>query len=493
MSDSKKISDKWLLFPILLLALNFLYRLIDESKLLRYFPLDFFNDLSSYMAQIHFIKVCGFHQFCPYWYNGFTTFTFSPPAWYYFAYPFYLLFHQVNIALYLTLLISFLAGFILLYFLTKPLGLTPLKRIFFFLLFFTNASAIGNFIRLGRAHELFSWVFFILLFFTLYTYRKKPLDWIFYLSAPTYALIILSYHSTAVLAGLLWLGFLLVKRKDFLKIIATLFSSFLLSSFWLVPFVLKIFTESAIPHLKQGQWIWSFTPHDLYTQIALAIIPLATLLLFFFYTRKEKVEFLFFAPSMILCLLFFLRLSALLPIFDQIYPDPILHYFIFLATFFLLMLDLTSLPPLLKKALPYLLTLFALLSVLINIVHTPLFAVPTPLENEFSSYLPNLHDRFIMVGTYPEGPFPKAFYSLAATQNVKSISGWYPEEKEYSYLARMDGVYRAFDRNDCLTFRSELSYFNTTEVLARKEFCEQLNQCGLHQKIVKENSCLYSL
>ena len=81
----KNIPDRWLYIPIILLAINFVYRLADQSQLLFYFPLDYTNDISSYMAQLFFLDKCGFHAFCPYWFNGFTTFQFTSPAWFFFT------------------------------------------------------------------------------------------------------------------------------------------------------------------------------------------------------------------------------------------------------------------------------------------------------------------------------------------------------------------------------------------------------------------------
>ena len=95
--NNKKYNWVFYLALILLFA-NFIYRLIDQSKLIKYFPLDYNNDGSSYMAQLFFMKVCGFHSYCSYWYNGFTAFLHSPPGWYFFTLPILEIFGKVNIA-----------------------------------------------------------------------------------------------------------------------------------------------------------------------------------------------------------------------------------------------------------------------------------------------------------------------------------------------------------------------------------------------------------
>src|SRR3989344_4559194 len=260
MDEDKKIPDAWLYPPILLLLANFIYRLIDQSQMLFFFPLDFNNDVSSYMAQLHFLDVCGFHNFCPYWYNGFITFKFSPPGWYFFAYPLQLLFQDVKIATYISLLIIFLLGFFLLYKLGKSVGFNPLQRIIF-----------------------------IPFFFLFYYYKDKRITPFFYLSIPLYAAIILSYHTIGVLSLFLWLGFLLTRTsfKDSVKTSLSLFFGLLLSSFWLAPFLFTIFTESAIPHLKQGEWLWYFGAKSIYIQLPAFVTSLAIILLFYFYLKQK--------------------------------------------------------------------------------------------------------------------------------------------------------------------------------------------------------------
>src|SRR3989344_9622784 len=100
------IKDYYLYFPILILGVYLIYRLIDQSQIISIFPLDKYNDWSSYMAQLYFLKECGFHNFCQYWYNGFISFQITQPGWYFFVYPLYLITNNVQITAYLSLIIS---------------------------------------------------------------------------------------------------------------------------------------------------------------------------------------------------------------------------------------------------------------------------------------------------------------------------------------------------------------------------------------------------
>ena len=143
--------------------------------MLKYFPVDYNNDGSSYMAQLFFLKTCGFHNFCSYWYNGFVNFLHSPPGWYLFTLPIFNLFQIVNVATYLSMILMFIISFLIVYFLYGKIGLTRFERTVFFIFFFGNAIAIGNFIKLIRVHELFAWMNFLLFFFLIFYFKDKKL------------------------------------------------------------------------------------------------------------------------------------------------------------------------------------------------------------------------------------------------------------------------------------------------------------------------------
>nr|MBI4157114.1 hypothetical protein [Candidatus Woesearchaeota archaeon] len=168
--------DKFLLFPIIFLLGYLIIRLIDFSKLLIYFSFDYTNDLSSYMTILHFLKEYGFHGIAQNWYNGIVVLKFYSPGWFFFALPLYLLLKDVRIATYISLILMLIIGFVLIWQLGKIEKLSKAKRIGFFVLFFANAIAVGNFIRLGRVTELFAWIVFIGLFLLIIYYKDRNLD-----------------------------------------------------------------------------------------------------------------------------------------------------------------------------------------------------------------------------------------------------------------------------------------------------------------------------
>lgn len=75
-----KFSEKIFLIPIIILLINFIYRLINFSTILYRFPLDTTNDLTAYIADIPFFEIYGFFGHVPQWYNGFILFNIYPQA-----------------------------------------------------------------------------------------------------------------------------------------------------------------------------------------------------------------------------------------------------------------------------------------------------------------------------------------------------------------------------------------------------------------------------
>ena len=146
---SRTIPDKWLYFPIVVLGIYFIYRLINQSQMIFQFPVETTSDYGAQMAQLYFFAKYGFHQIVPNWYNGFKLFLFYPPGWYFFVFPIYLFTKNILFATFISVLLMFLICFITLYIFGKTQGFSLTKITTFFLLLFANAIAIGNYIRLG--------------------------------------------------------------------------------------------------------------------------------------------------------------------------------------------------------------------------------------------------------------------------------------------------------------------------------------------------------
>jgi len=393
----EKLNHKFLYVSVILLFLNFLYRLLDQSKMLLYFPLDYNNDGSSYMAQLFFMKVCGFHETCYYWYNGFVNFLHSPPGWYFFTLPLFNLLKSVNVATYFSMILIFVISFIIIYFLYDKIQLSKTERVALFIFFFGNAIAIGNFIKLIRVHELFAWMNFIIFFFLIYYYKSKQIDWKYWLVIPAYAFILLSYQSVGVLSSLLFLSLFLVKQnKEKFYVAISAFFSLLITAFWWVPFILRLH-EGGIPDMPQAQWVWTFNNLHFFTNIFIFIIPLILFSLFYFYiktSRNKRYDFLFILPILLLAISFFLRIHPFIPVFGNIFPDPYLIFFIFFIIFLFLKINWNI--SFIKIFIPYFLIFLILISLGFNIFRTPFFVEPTdPLNRDLEIAFENLNDNFI--------------------------------------------------------------------------------------------------
>ena len=212
--EKTKISDKWFYFPIFILGIYLIIRLINQAQMIWTFPLDFTNDHTSYMAFLFFFAKYGYYKLIPYWYNGFILFKYTPPGWYFFTLPIYWITKNVQIAFYISRLLIYILAFITIWFLGKTQKLSKLKRIAFFLFFFANAIAIGNFIRLGRVPEMFAWLFVIILVGIILWYKDNKINKNFVWFIPFYSILLISHQAPAVLFHILLLSLFLIKENE---------------------------------------------------------------------------------------------------------------------------------------------------------------------------------------------------------------------------------------------------------------------------------------
>src|SRR3989344_5822920 len=423
----------------------------------KFLPVDYNNDGSSYMAQLFFLKTCGFHNFCSYWYNGFVNFLHSPPGWYLFTLPIFNLFQIVNVATYLSMILMFIISFLIVYFLYGKIGLTRFERTVFFIFFFGNAIAIGNFIKLIRVHELFAWMNFLLFFFLIFYFKDKKIDWRYSLVIPSYAFILLSYQSVGAIASILFLSIFLVKKgRERIYVLLSAVTPLIITSFWWIPFVLRI-NEGGILGFQQAIWVWRFDTLNLYTSIFAAIIPIVLFILFY------------------------------------IFPDPYLVFFIFFIIF--LFFKINFLKYKFLRFVPYILLILIIISISFNIFRTPFFVEPnSDINKEIEFSLSNVNGSFVLLGDFGSKIHSKGIYSYAPTKyNISTSSGWYPEVVQKDYLENLNIADESFNKRDCGTMIKTLIIYNTTEIISLDSGCKFLNDCGLREKVKKEHVCLYSI
>ena len=497
MTSERRLPDKWFYIPIIIIGLYFIYRLVDYSNVMFTFPLDASNDASSYMAQLFFLDKCGFHNFCPYWYNGFISFLHSPPGWYFFALPLLKLFENIQVAFFISIVLSFLLAYIGIHYAGKLYSLSNTKKLAFFLLFFGNAIAIGNFLRLGRAHELFSWVAFIPFAFILIWFKDNKITYkLLVLSGVLFGIVLISYQSVAVLGALLILGlFLCVRRKEKLKVVLMGLISFITASFWLIPFMIEL-KQSVIPSESSfSEWLLNFSRDNLFTNISSFAIPILIFILFYFYLKtsyQTKKDLLFFGPMLITAFLFMTRLIIYVPVLNIVFPDPYLMFFIFIIAFLLILISRNSFNKAIGRLVPIIIIIACVLSVGINVLHTSTFPEHNELNVQIIELLPEVDGSLLFIGDFPSYAYPKAYYSYSAIfYEINSVDGWYPHVTTRKYLDSIKEANKFFNEKKCEELKDSLTDLNAGSLIAYGEGCEVLNECGFNESVKKQDTCLY--
>lgn len=488
MNLKKKIDDRWLYLPIIVLAVNWVIRLIDFSKVIRFFPLDKINDISSYLAQLFFLDVCGYHALCNYWYNGFVTFIGYAPGWFFFTLPLYKLLGNVQIASYVSLILMFILSAVFIYLIGKSQKLSMVKIIAFFAFFFMNAINVGDFLRLGRMTAAFGWMVFLAFAAVIYYYRDRELDWKFFVYfILSYAILMISHPQETILGHFLLLGFFLV-NKNKIKIILASIIGLILSSFWWVDYVKSIFSSSLISY-TQAERLFIFSDGNLFTFIASFVVPIIFLVIYYFYWdyNKSKKETLFYLPVVILGVLYLLRVVVFIPVLNNINPDSYMIFFLFFAI--LLFFKTKRFPVFVANSAKVFLLLLAILSVFINVIHTPLYSDHTDIEKDVIEVLGYVEGKFLMTLNFPNTSYHKAYYSYAPIYyDLETASGWANifVSEEYSNL--ITEVSRV---DDCDLFLSGVKELEVTEFVGYGEKCILLNKCGWKEIVKKGNVCLY--
>lgn len=490
--EIKKIDwKKWtIISSVVLLAITLLVRILDFAKITKYFPTDNINDISSYMAQLYFLDACGFHQMCGYWYNGFTAFLFTPPGWYWFAYPWYLISGDVKIATFFAVVVTLIIACIFIYKFGKHLNIKPWLRVLFFLIVFANANAIRGFLRTGRPHEMLAWVWFIMLFWILLYYKDKKIDAKIYWTSIIFAAVILTYVAVAIFAAILFLGFVLCKKgNERVQAIIAACGGFLLTTFWSVPYLFNL-GDSVVTSLEQGKWLLMFQMELLLKQLGAFIFPVIFLILFYIMwkDKKEKSTFYFFAPLIVLAILFATRITAFIPALKDIFPSPYFSLFIILAAYCLIhILNQQK-----EKHIIFYLGIGGaiIISCAIALFYTAYFEVPNEEVNDLLELIPKIEERYALFGL-PTSIYPKAIVAYAAIYYQKSTyNGHYIHVKDKEYKQEIELLSQAHVKKDCEQFTEKMKILETTEVIG-KESCSFFQQCGFTLKAENGGFCLY--
>lgn len=487
-----------LIISNIILFIYLTYRLINQSRILSYFPLDITNDISSHIAQLYFLKVCGFHNICQYWYNGYELFKFYPPGWFFFSYPLLILFKKPELAAYISIILMLILSFIAIYKIISLKQKSLLLTFSFFLFLFASPTSISAFFRLGRVTELFAWLIFLLLTYIILKYKNKKLDFNFIYFIPLYTIIIFSHPTVTIIFHFFLLSLFLIKFKDkkelFILTISVLVG-ILLSAFWWYPFVTELKesrTEEFLPELRNrffdigGQWTS--------TVILITIIPLLALILFYFYytsKNRDKNELLFYSPILILAVLAITRIVTFIPYLNFVYPEP---YFTFFLIFSLIFFFNTNYSEKIQRTLQIFLILLTTISTIVSFNFTSFYQEHTILEQTTIDLLKQTKGSYLIIDPPSPTSYVKAYYSYAAIYlNLTTPSGWSTSELSKEHNELLKKVTDEFKNRKCQEFKITSQKLKLNNIITYNEFCNIMEECNLKEKIIKNNACLIQI
>jgi hypothetical protein len=137
-----------------------------------------------------------------------------------------------------------------------------------------------------------------------------------------------------------------------------------------------------------------------------------------------------------------------------------------------------------------------MISVSINILHTPLFEKPGQLENETISVLQKINGKYLIVDTPQtiKTSFSRAYYSYGPIYyNLSTSSGWYDELVSPDYTNMLNNISYYVKHKNCEDLIITLKNLNTTEILTYDDYCDNIKSCNIKQKIKQNRICLYKI
>jgi len=486
----KRIKQSFIVSVILLTPFLIL-KLIERSNLISTFPLDFINDISSYMARLYFLAEYGFHKTIPLWYSGnIEMFTMSTPGWSFFTLPIYLITNSIQLSAYISILILFILGLIFILSIGKTERISRLKSFALYLFLFANPLFIGNFLRLGKVTELFGWVLFTAIFAVLLNIKKRPKSIHYLMLFLAYSLIIISYQPIAMFSTFLIASlFFIVKKRDRIKLIISSILGITITSFWWIPYLKNTLAGNfGQPELFYTSELITKFSELLFDNIAGFIIPSALLFLAYFYlkTKKEKI---FYSPIIILAILFLTRIITFIPILNNPHPDTYNILFLFFSLFFFF--KTRDFQSKLDKLILFIPPIIALSTIIISILIIPPYLEHTEENKITLEIIKNLDGRYIIEGG---NSYPQAYYSYGAIFYQKPTSaGFAIEETPRDYLEKTKQPANALTQRNCPMLIGSLNEIETPNIIAYNSDCGFLKHCNLTLETQEENVCLYSL
>lgn len=498
-SLKKKIKDKWFYFSIIILLIFFIIKLIDNSKMIWIYPFDKNHDLGAYMSLLFILTKYSFHQFVPYWCNGFILFQIYYPAWFYFTLPIYYITKNIGLTTFISFLLIYTLSFILIYILSKFHNISKIKRIAFFLFLFVNPITLGYILRIGRITELFSWMIFILFFILIIKYKDKPLDKTFLLFIPIFSLLLLSHHTAFIISTSFIFSILLVKRniKNTLYVLFCVFLSLLVTAFWWVPYIKNIYTTPAEDYFSLS-WIISSLPGTFMDKLSTMTISLIFLIVFYFYWKnkfKNKKEFLFFLPQLLLAILILFRTLPFIPFYNRVAPDSYNILFTFLSLFLFFK---TKFIESIKKIIILLLFILPIIGILLTLIFTPNYNLYSDIDKDIIDLLKDV-DGKLFIYEFESGQEyiygqNHVYYGYATIYyNLSTPMSGTPVLLTKELINKNNLAINYLNNGNCTNLSKMFKELTVENIIAIKEKCKELINCEFILKQQNKNACLFSL
>lgn len=493
------IKDRWFVLAVILLGAFFLFKMVSQAQIISYFPLDQNNDLGCYLGGLHHLAEFGFHNIAPNWYNGYIVLNHYPPGWFFFTLPIYMLLGNIQLAAFISHLLIYMLGLVFFILIGKSQNFSLTKTLFFYLVFYVNPIAVGNFIKLGRLPELLALTLFVGFFAVILHLKEKPItisSILFFVLL--YSAVLLAHPSWFILSSFFVPGiFILKNRKEKIMIAIAATASILMASFWLIPYLSASFSQSFSSYVGLAR-LFDFKRY-FFDNLFSFLLPLFLCFSAFFYFRslnknKSRKEMIFYSILFLLSILYFTRLAAFIPVINVIFPDTYNMLFIFFALFFFIKTP-QEVYGKIWQIVKIGLVLLPLVFIISSILFVPNFRTHNKIDNEILSVLPsiNMDDKFLIEGMpYPTSSL--AFYSYASICcNLSTPNGAISDEISHEMLKMLVDTEKYFIGEDCNNFTENIKRLNATVIISYKDYCKFLGSCGLNLNSETESICLYKM
>ena len=302
--------------------------------------------------------------------------------------------------------------------------------------------------------------------------------------------MLISHLQEAVLAHFVLLSFFLIKNnKNRFKFVIYGLISWILASFWYIPFLKYLSSTTLIQDYEGLHYWWSnIMQQQLLTNILAIILPLVFILMFYLYYKqnKNKRELLFYLPILILSILFLTRLSAIIPIIKNISIDPMILFLLIFTIILFLKIDFEKYK--IKELVKLSLLIIVIISISISLFVTPYFTEYKEVDRD-SLELINDVDGKLFVLPYNNIVSANSYNSyIPIRYNISVVSGWYPYLSTSNHIEKVSKLRQNLESGECSILIKELGISN---ILTYGDYCEELSKCHYNKISQKGDACLF--